>query len=208
MVRVGAPWDVRGYGVVLPFIKNREPNPMSDEPYLKISTCLLLLPALRALDGREVAVPLQGGGNAVVKQPYSFGADDVRMAVAFNIATLNRVADHMDVVRLRLTTEIFKGQPVDPSPSNPLMVEFQRRYRAELDRDGVKLDDMRIISANALRAEENGLPPSLLAALLPILEEDEQTEVLFEAKTEDATEVIPDGVLLADLKSQKKRFDP
>ena len=137
---------------------------MSEEKQkLSVREVMNLHGALRSLDGRQKVEAGQ-----VITEPFTFENGAVRLSIAFNIASLNRVMESAELARVALVRETFGTEAA--RPDHPKMEEFQRKHQEILSGDGVTLSNLRKIKFEDLNADENRMPPSIIAMLMPILE--------------------------------------
>lgn len=121
-----------------------------------------LLAALRALDGRQV---VEAG--VPILQPYAFKGGLIHYAIAFNIATLNRIEESYGKSHNALVLQHFGTKPAAEQPEK--MAEFQKQALELVAADGVKITDLRMIDFGDLNIDETRVPGSVIATLLPIL---------------------------------------
>lgn len=129
---------------------------------LNVSKALAILGALRALDGTREVV-----GGEIVSKPYTFGDGPVRLHIAMNIRRLEELHADTEKARVALVKEIFGDE--QPAQDHPGMATFQRRYQEMLETTSINSDDLKHLDFMALKVDENRIPATVLAALLPII---------------------------------------
>lgn len=130
-----------------------------------------LLTALVALDGAEKIAQLGNGLNQVVRKPYKLAAK-TRMAIARNIANLAEARSAFDKAHRGIIEEIAGPgqQNIDPADTDK-MAELSKQF-AELLETEVDLPTLAKIKASALNVEDNEIPQSVIADLMPLLDDD------------------------------------
>jgi hypothetical protein len=135
---------------------------------LTMSECLSIHAGLNALDQYTVVVKENGQEKSISKQ-YKLG--NARMTVALDMSALKSVADAAEKARTGLITEI--GQGKDIKIGTPEGKKFTDQMQQWLDspcsvKPGhIKLADLKIGDGDG----ENPIPPSVISALLPILDQ-------------------------------------
>lgn len=130
---------------------------------MKLNDALNCLAALSALDGRRRVVK-DGGEEKIVFEPYTFtGA--TRMAIARNIASLQAEQKSYEEARNGLIKQMSGGGDTVPSDK---VTEFTQEVEKLLYSDSISLKS---ISESDLNLTVNPIPSSVIAALLPIIED-------------------------------------
>lgn len=137
-------------------------------PHLTVGQCVQALSGLLALDKYEKVIK-DGAGEKTVTVQYKLGV--ARFAVARAISVLRPVAEDVEKARLGLLAEVTGGKPVQPNSEQ--LARLNDEYAKVLSRPcsveipKLKLADLRPGDG----PNDNPIPPSVLASLLPIIEE-------------------------------------
>ena len=135
---------------------------------MKIRDILVLAQALQALDG-YMKIVKDGGTDKAVQVPYEFSAN-VRFVLAKNINSISAVSRDFTTARDALVRQFSDNGKIPDSA----MDAFDAAATEILDRDEeVKLS---LLSQKDLKLDRNPVPPSVLARLMPIFEEEEEDE--------------------------------
>lgn len=135
---------------------------------LSVTQALQMLTALRGLDGRQVAVK-NAGQDAVILQAWEFSNGLLRLAIAQNIAVLSVVEQNDEKIRTSIVREVFKGEAA--KEGTPEMAEFVRQLNDARNAPVLGVEQLKRIAAKDLKLERNEIPSSILAALVPILDQ-------------------------------------
>lgn len=130
-----------------------------------------LLTALVALDGADKIAQLGNGLHQVVKRPYKFAAK-TRMAIARNIVPLNEARLAFDKAHNAIIEAAAgEGQrAIDPT-DRAKVAEVNKQYDDLLAAE-TEFPTLRKLKASELNIEENELPQSVIADLMPLLDDD------------------------------------
>lgn len=136
---------------------------------LTTGDCLQVNAGLAALD-RYDRVIKDTSGEHVVSAQYKLGGT-VRFTVAQMMATLKPIVDAFEKARTALITEVSGGKPVQPnSPElDRLNVEYAKMTARPcgVTLPKIKLSDLKLGDGD----DQNPIPPSVLSALLPMIEQ-------------------------------------
>jgi hypothetical protein len=132
---------------------------------MKLTDALNCFAALSALDGRQKIVK-DGGEEKVVVEPYTFtGA--TRMAIARNMSALAAEQKSYNEARIGLIKQFSNG--ADQVPADK-MGEFTEEVQKLLEADCPDIKIKKLTEAD-LNFAVNPLAPSVIAGLLPMLED-------------------------------------
>lgn len=130
---------------------------------LTISRCLDVAAGLNALDHYD---------DAMTGKPKQYRLGALRVTIGLNMAALRHVSEAAEKARLGLIAEIGGGKP--PQAFDPWEVsKLNEEYRKALDQPcdvkpgRIKATDLRLGDG----PEENAIPPSVIAALAPIIDQ-------------------------------------
>jgi hypothetical protein len=125
-----------------------------------VNQCLLIMKALRALDRAGAPLDPPPGPQPSDAKQYRLGA--LRMTIATNLAALSVVGDSFDRARRQLIRE--HGGEATPQFMDAFQKILDRPCEATLGH--IKLSELKLGDG----AEENAIPPTVLAALAPIID--------------------------------------
>lgn len=140
---------------------------------------VIMLEALRNMDGRQVIVK-QNGSDVAILTPWEFGSAALRLRIARNISALTELAKAIDDQRIGVIREILKTMPKDKDGKEPTsdilkpgMPEFDRLDKAYKEMLGdVASVNLARIRTSELRLDRNEISVTVLSALDPILDDD------------------------------------
>jgi hypothetical protein len=141
---------------------------------LKRSECAALNVAIKALDGHiaidkegnPVTTTNQAGKTQTVTVPYTFAPGTV-LKLADNEVELSKIVEDITAgVKARMAKEAPEESKVDPDSN------VGRILQAEFEEDVARPCTAKItrVPIAALRIDENHIPQSVVAALMPMLE--------------------------------------
>jgi hypothetical protein len=146
--------------------------PASAADNLPVKDALMLLTALRNLDGRPVVVE-QNGQRGTVVQPWEFKSGLLRLKIAENIAALAVVERAVDEARMAIVRQVSKKFELERiDPDTPAFAEFSKLYQEVLNAPTPGADGLSRIKASDLKLDQNEISVTVLAALKPILDMD------------------------------------
>lgn len=164
---------VYGIAIAVATLLSVSPAFAQARPPVSVSQGLVLVGALRALDGRHATVK---GSETAVMVPYEFGSPTLRLRIAKNIALLAQTERAAEEARLAILRDVM-GWTSDgvvgnmPTPGTPQHDEFLRRFQAMLDGPVKESEQLARLSASELRLDKNEIPVTVLSMLIPILDE-------------------------------------
>lgn len=130
---------------------------------LRLSEFANLHAALRSFDDGFTTLVKSAGGEKAEKIAYAFNAK-TRFAIAKNINTIAASREAVNDARNKLIRQLAKGGLEVPKEHIP---QFNDQLNELLET--VEEMDMEPIDYDELKADDNRIPPSVIAALMPIL---------------------------------------
>lgn len=137
-----------------------QPASSPKAPSMTVSECLNVLAGLNALDYSGEQLGTNKGAIPAGAKQYTLGA--ARMTIALDIAALRRVADAMQVVSDHLQRENAKSQ-------ENYIAEWHKALEQPCDVQlrRIKQSDLKIGDG----PNDNQIPPGVLSAIVPIIDQ-------------------------------------
>lgn len=140
---------------------------------ISVRDAIGLAAALRSLDGHTVVV--QEAGKDIAKtMSYEFGSGTLRLRIASDLRILAGVEKQLEDARRGVVREILQSSGralIDPG--TPAYEDFTKQMEAILEQPASGADGLARIKASELKLDKNEIPATTLAAMAPVLDQDQ-----------------------------------
>lgn len=157
------------------------PAAANDAPVKPLTNAdaISLISALRALDGHQQVVKLNGQ-DAVVIVPWEFKSAALRIKLSRDLDKLAPIEHSVNEGQNGIVRELLKTIPdnkdgIKPSSINqsmPQWVDYEKQYNEMLNAPALIDGDLFHFKASELKLDVNEIPGSTLAGLHPIMDDD------------------------------------
>ena len=141
----------------------------AEEPKrLTVEECVSIYIGLSALDSYQRVVK-EPSGEKIISSQYKLG--DARMTVALDMSALKPIAEAANKTRQAILAEVGEGEPVKPDDQKAIaraqaMFEASMKEPCPITPGRIKLSDLKIGDG----PDQNAIPPSVLSAIMPIVD--------------------------------------
>ena len=134
-----------------------------------IKEIISLNQGLNALNGKQVVVKQEDGKESIMIQPYDFGPK-ILWNIAKNTSIISKQVKIYGEARDSIIKKLTNGEREIDQKNKYLVNKFFDEVE-ELEKADVEVTVLLKFKLDDLKVDENKIPPSVLVALLPLIDE-------------------------------------